>query len=57
LDFSTEIVIIRSLSHRISAQRICIRMFQPWPVHYLEAEILQHINPPTSPAMNFRIVQ
>jgi len=51
LDFFTEIVIIRGLPHWISAQSIYIRMLQAWSVQYLEAEILQHIDPPTSPAM------
>jgi len=51
LDFLTEVIVIRSLSHRISAQGISIRMSHTWPVDYLEAEVLQHINPSAPPAM------
>jgi hypothetical protein len=51
LNFLTEVIIIRSLSHRILAQGISIRMSHTWPVHYLEVEVLQHINPSAPPAM------
>jgi hypothetical protein len=51
LDFLAEVIVISSLSHRISAQGISIRMPHTWLVHYLEAEVLQHINPSAPPAM------
>jgi hypothetical protein len=54
LDFLTEIIVIRSLSHQISAQGISIRMSRTWLVHYLEVEVLQHINPSAPPTMNLR---
>jgi hypothetical protein len=40
LDFLTVVIIIRSLSHWISAQGISIRMPLTWPMHYLEAEVV-----------------
>jgi hypothetical protein len=51
LEFLTEVIIIRSLSHRISAQGISIRMPHTRSVYYLEAEVLQHIDPSAPPAM------
>jgi hypothetical protein len=51
LDFLAEVIVIRSLSHRISAQSISIGMLHTWPVHNLEAEVLQHINPFAPPSM------
>jgi hypothetical protein len=51
LDFLTEVIIIRSLSHRIPTQGISIRMPHTWSVYYLEAEVLQHIDPFAPPSM------
>jgi hypothetical protein len=52
LDFLAEVIVIRGLSHRISAQCISIGMPHTWPVHNLEAEVLQHINPSSPLAMH-----
>jgi hypothetical protein len=46
-----EVIIIRNLSHRISTQGFSIRMPHTWSVYYLEAEVLQHIDPFAPPAM------
>jgi hypothetical protein len=51
LDFLIEIIIIHSLSHWISTQSVSIRMSYTWPVDYLEAEVLQHVNPPSPSSM------
>jgi hypothetical protein len=49
-----EVIVIRSLSHWISAQGIIIRVFHTWTVHYFEAEVLQHINPSAPLSMRVR---
>jgi hypothetical protein len=46
-----KVIIILSRSHRISTQGISIRMPHTWSVYYLEAEVLQHIDPSTPPSM------
>jgi len=54
LDFLIEIIIIHNLSHWISAQGVSISMSHTWPVYYLEAEVLQHVNPPSPSPMCVR---
>jgi len=51
LDFLVEIFIIHSLSHRIPTQGISICMPHSRSVDYLKVEVLQQINPPSSPSM------
>jgi hypothetical protein len=45
LDFLMEILIIHSLPHWIPTQGISIRMPHSWSVDYLEAIVLQQVNP------------
>jgi hypothetical protein len=47
----TEVIIICNWSNWIPTQSIDICMPEPWSVYYLEAKILQHVYPPSSPAM------
>jgi hypothetical protein len=51
LDFSTEIVIISGFAYWIPAQHIHVGMFQTWSMQYLEIEVLQHVDPMTSPSV------
>jgi hypothetical protein len=51
LDFLIEVIIICGLPYWISTQSICICMSQAESMQYLEAKILQHIDPSSSPAM------
>jgi hypothetical protein len=51
LDFLMKILIIHSLPYWISTQGISIRMLHSWSVDYLEAVVLQQVNPSTPSSM------
>jgi hypothetical protein len=44
-------IIIGGWSNRISTQCIHVRVLESRSMYYLEAEILQHVHPPSSSAM------
>jgi hypothetical protein len=52
--FLTKIIVISNWSDWISAQGVHVCMLQPWSMHDLEAKVLQHANPSSSPAMRIR---
>jgi hypothetical protein len=47
----TEVIVISNWSNWIPAQSIDVYMLESWLVYYLEAKILQHVYPPSSPAI------
>ncbi len=51
LDLLLEVLIIHSLPHRILTQGVSIRMPHSRSVDYLEAVVLEQVNPPTSSSM------
>jgi hypothetical protein len=50
----TEVIVIGGWSNRISTQCIHVRVPESRLMYYLEAEILQHVHPPSSSAMCIR---
>jgi hypothetical protein len=51
LDLLMKILIIHSSPYWVPAQGINIRMPHPWSVDYLEAVVLQQVNPSTPLSM------